>query len=76
MTSRLANLQNLLCRCSFAPNAQLAVSVYSRVIQCMQAWLGEPPILTTVSPVYVKIKNYAKYWFNVISQISSCAGIK
>ena len=42
----------------------------------MQAWLGEPPILTTVSPVYVKIKNNAKYWFNVISQISSCTGIK
>ena len=33
-------------------------------------------ILTTVSPVYVKIQNYAKYWFNEISQISSRAGIK
>ena len=73
MTLRLAKLQNLLWRCSFAQTAQFAVSVYSRM---MQAWLGEPPILTTVSPVYVKIKNYAKYWFNVISQISSCAGIK
>ena len=31
----------------------------------MQAWLGEPPVLTTVSPVYVKIKNNAKY--NVLS---------
>ena len=61
---------------SFAQTAQFAVSVYSRVIQRMQAWLGEPPILTTVSPVYVKIKNNAKYWFNVISQISSCTGIK
>ena len=76
MTLGLAKLQNLLCRCSFAQTAQFAVSVYSRVIQPMQAWLGEPPILTTVSPVYVKIKNYAKYWFNVISKISSCAGIK
>ena len=76
MTLRLAKLQNLLWQCSFAQTAQFAVSVYSRVIQHMQAWLGEPPILTTVSPVYVKIKNYAKYWFNVISQISSCAGIK
>ena len=73
MTSRLAKLQNLLWRCSFAQTAQFAVSVYSRVIQPMQACT---PILTTVSPVYVKIKNYAKYWFNVISQISSCAGIK
>ena len=76
MTLRLARLQNLLWRCSFAQTAQFAVSVYSRVIQRMQAWLGEPPIFTTVSPVYVKIKNYAKYWFNVISQISSRAGIK
>ena len=76
MTLRLAKLQNLLWRCSFAQTAQFAVSVYSRVIQRMHAWLGEPPILTTVSPVYVTIKNYAKYWFNVISQISSCAGIK
>ena len=42
----------------------------------MQAWLGEPPIFTTVSPGYVKIKNTAKYWLNVISQISSCTGIK
>ena len=75
MTLRLAKLQNLLWRCSFAQTAQFAVSVYSRVIQRMQAWLGEPPILTTVSPVYVKLK-YVKYWFNVISQISSCAGIK
>ena len=74
MTLGLAKLQNLLWWCSFAKTAQFAV--YSRVIQRMQAWLGEPPILTTVSPVYVKIKNYAKYWFNVISQISSCAGIK
>ena len=56
MTLRLAKLQNLLWRCSFAQTAQIAVSVYSRVIQRMQAWLGEPPILTTVSPVYVKIK--------------------
>ena len=76
MTSRLAKLQNLLWRCSYAQTAQFAVSVYSRVIQRMQARLREPPILTTVSPVYVNIKNYAKYWFNVISQISSCAGIK
>ena len=76
MTLRLAKLQNLLWQCSFAQTAQFAVIVYSQVIQRMQAWLGEPPILTTVSPVYVKIKNYAKYWFNVISQISSCAGIK
>ena len=76
MTLRLAKLQNLLRRCSFAQTAQFAVSVYSRVIKRMQAWLGEPPILTTVSPVYVKIKNYAKYMFNVISQISSRAGIK
>ena len=76
MTLRLAKLQNLLWRCSFAQTAQFAVSVYSRMIQPMQAWLGEPPILTTVSPVYVKIKNYAKYWFNLISKISSCAGIK
>ena len=76
MTLRLAKLQNLLWRCSFAQTAKFAVSVYSRVIQRMQAWLEEPPILTTVSPVYVKIKIYAKYWFNVISQISSCAGIK
>ena len=76
MTLGLAKLQNLLWRCSFAQTAQFSVSVYSRVIQRMQAWLGEPPILTTVSPFYVKIKNYAKYWFNVISQISSCAGIK
>ena len=52
------------------------VSVYARVIQHMQAWLEEPPILTTVSPVYVKIKIYAKYWSNVISQISSRAGIE
>ena len=73
---RLAKLQNLLWRCSFAQTAQFDVSVYSRVVQRIQAWLGEPPILTTVSPVYVKIKNYANYWFNVISQISSCAGIK
>ena len=76
MTLRLAKLQNLLWQCSFAQIAQFAVSVYSRVIQRMQAWLGEPPILTTVSPVYVKIMIYAKYGFNVISQISSCAGIK
>ena len=76
MTLGLAKLQNLLWRCSFAQTAQFAVSVYSRVIQHMQGWLGEPPILTAVSPVFVKIKNYAKYWFNVISQISSCAGIK
>ena len=76
MTLRLAKLQNLLWPCSFAQTAQFAVSVYSQVIQCMQASLGEPPILTTVSPVYVKIKIYAKYWFNVISQISSRAGIK
>ena len=76
MTLRLAKLQNLLLRCSFAQTAQFAVSVYSGVIQRMQAWLGELPILTTVSPVYDKIKIYAKYWFNVISQISSCAGIK
>ena len=76
MKLRLAKLQNLLWRCSFAQTAQFAVSVYSRVIQPMQAWLGEPPILTTVSPVYVKIKNYTKYWFNVASKISSCAGIK
>ena len=76
MTLRLAKLQNLLRRCSFAQTAQFAVSVYSRAIQHMQAWLGEPPILTTVSPVYIRIKNYAKYWFNVIPQISSCAGIK
>ena len=48
------------------------VSVYARVIQGMQAWLGEP----TVSPVEVKIKIYAKYWSNVISQISSRAGIE
>ena len=26
-------------------------------VQRMQAWLGEPPILTTVLPVYIKIKN-------------------
>ena len=26
--------------------------------------------------VCVEIKNYAEYWFNVISQISSCAGIE
>ena len=76
MTLRLEKLQKLLWRCSFAQSAQFSVSVYSRVIQCMQAWLGEPPILTTVSPVYVKIKIYAKYWFYVISQISSRAGIK
>ena len=76
MTLGLAKLQNLLWRCSFAQTAQFAVNVYSRVIQRMQALLGEPPILTTVSPVYVKIKIYAKYWFNVISQISSFAGIK
>ena len=76
MTLRLAKLQNLLWRCSFAQTAQFAVSVNSRVIQRMKAWLGEPPILTTVSPVYVKIRNYAKYRFNVISQISSRAGIK
>ena len=43
MTSRLAKVQNLLWRCSFAQTAQFAVSVYSRVIQRMQAWLGEPP---------------------------------
>ena len=49
MTLRLAKLQNLLWRCSFAQTAQYAVSVYSRVIQQrMQAWLGEPPVLTTV----------------------------
>ena len=54
MTLRLAKLQNLLWRCSFAQTAQSAVSVYSQVIQRMQAWLREPPILTTVSPVYVK----------------------
>ena len=41
MTLRLAKLQNLLWRCSFAQTAQFAVSVYSRVIQRMQAWLGE-----------------------------------
>ena len=76
MTSRLAKLQNLLWRCSFAQTVQLAVSVYTRVIQRMQTWLGEPPSLTMVSPVYVKINNNAKYWFNVISQISSCAGIE
>ena len=69
-------MQNLLLQCSFAQTAQFAGSVYTRVIQQrMQACLGEPPSFTTVSPVYVKIKNYAKYWFNVISQISSCAGI-
>ena len=56
MTLRLAKLQNLLWRCSFAQTAQLVVSVYARVIQRMQTWLGEPSILTTVSPVYVKIK--------------------
>ena len=57
MTLRLAKLQNLLCRCSFAPQtAQFAVSVYARVIQRMQAWLGEPPILTTVSPVLDKYR--------------------
>ena len=61
MTLRLAKLQNLLWWCSFAQTAQFAVSVYSRVIQRMQAWLREPPILTTVSPVYVMIKTYAKY---------------
>ena len=76
MTLCLAKLQNLLWRCSFAQTAQFAVSVYSRGIQRMQVWLGEPPILTTVSPVYVKIKNYVKYWVNVISQISSYTGIK
>ena len=76
MMLRLAKLHNLLWRCSFAQTTQFAVSVYSRVIQRMQAWLGEPPILTTVSPVYVHIKNYAKYRFNVISKISSRAGIK
>ena len=76
MTLCLAKLQNLLWWCSFAQTAQFAVSEYARVIQRMQAWLGEPPILTTVSPVYVKIKNYAMYWFNVISQILSCAGIE
>ena len=69
-----AKLQNLLCRCSFAQTAQYGV--YARVIQRMQAWLGETPILTTVSPVYVKIRNFAKYWCNVISQISSYAGIE
>ena len=67
VTFRLAKLQNLLWRCSFAQSAQFAVSVYARVIQRMQAWLGDPPILTMVSPVYVNIKNYAKYCFNVIS---------
>ena len=65
-----------VAECSSAQTAQFAVSIYSRVIQRMQAWLGEPPILTTVSPVYVKIKNNAKYWLNEISQISSCTGIK
>ena len=69
-------MQKLLWRCSFPQTAQFAVSVYARVIQRMQALLGEPPILTTLSPVYVNIKNYAKYWFNVISQISNCAGIE
>ena len=76
MTLRLAKVQNLLRWCSFAQTAQFAVSVYPPVIQRMQGWLGEPPNLTAVSPVYVKIKNFAKYWFNVISQISSCAGIE
>ena len=33
MTLRLAKLQNLLWRCTFAQTAQFAVSVYSRVIQ-------------------------------------------
>ena len=66
MTLLLAKLQNLLWRCSFAQTAQFSVSV----------WLGEPPIFTTVSPGYVEIKNYAKYWYIVISQISSCAGIE
>ena len=55
MMLRLAKLQNLLWHCSFAQTAQFAVIVYARVIQRMQAWLGEPPIFTTVSPVYVKI---------------------
>ena len=72
MTLRLAMLQNV----ALHRLLNFAVSVYSRVIQRMQAWLGEPPILITVSTVYVKIKNYANYWFNVISQISSCTGIK
>ena len=62
--------------CSFAQTVQFAVSLYARVIRRMQALRGELPVLTTVFPVYVKIKNYAKYWFNVISQISSCAGIE
>ena len=48
MTLGLAKLQNLLWQCSFAQTAQF---VY------MQAWLGEPPITTKVSPVYVKIKS-------------------
>ena len=60
MTLRLAKLHNLLLRCSFAQTAQFVVSVYTQVILRMQAWLGEPPILTTVSPVYVKIKNLCK----------------
>ena len=72
MTLCLAKLQNVALHRLLI----FAVSVYSRVIQRMQAWLGEPPTLTTVSPVYVKIKNYAKYWLNVIPQISSCTGIK
>ena len=37
MTLLLAKLQNLLWWCSFAQTAQFAVSVYSRVIQRMQA---------------------------------------
>ena len=39
MTLRLAKLQNA---------ALHRLSVYSRVIQRVQAWLGEPPILTMV----------------------------
>ena len=44
MTLRLAKLQNILWQCSFAQTALFAASVYSRVIQHLQAWLGEPPI--------------------------------
>ena len=54
MTLQLAKLQNLLWWCSCAQTAQFAVSVYARGMQRMHAWLGELPILTTVSPVYLK----------------------
>ena len=57
MTLRLEKLQNLLWRSCFAQTAHFAVSVYSRVIQRMQAWLGEPPILTTVSLRYKELCN-------------------